>query len=83
MYADQLISAEKLPEVFHMDRREPRYQLSLEDFLLPLGGKLSGDNRWIKLANSSPGTTWKMTTRRSSARALVRPPSHSEWRSAL
>ncbi len=33
-----------------MCRREHRHQLSFEDFFLPFGGKLSGDNRWIKLA---------------------------------
>ena len=32
-----------------MYRREPRHQLSFEDFFLPFGGKLSGNNRWIKL----------------------------------
>jgi IS5 family transposase len=32
-----------------MYRREPRHQLSSEDFFLPFGGKLSGNNRWIKL----------------------------------
>ncbi len=32
-----------------MYRREPRHLLSFEDFFLPFGGKLSGDNRWIKL----------------------------------
>jgi hypothetical protein len=30
-------------------RREPRDLLSFEDFFLPFGGKLSGDNRWFKL----------------------------------
>ena len=25
-------------------------QLSFEDFYLPLGGKLSSDNRWVKLS---------------------------------
>jgi hypothetical protein len=35
-------------------RREHRHQLSFEDFLLPFGGKLSGDNRWIKLAELVP-----------------------------
>jgi len=54
MYADRLISAEKLPRVFHMYRREPRHQLSFEDFFLPFGGKLSSDNRWIKLAGLIP-----------------------------
>jgi len=37
-----------------MYRREPRHQLSFEDFFLPFGGKLSGDNRWIKLAELIP-----------------------------
>jgi IS5 family transposase len=37
-----------------MYRREHRYQLSLENFFLPFGGKLSGDNRWIKLAELIP-----------------------------
>jgi hypothetical protein len=32
-----------------MYRREHRHQLSFEDFFLPFGGKLSGDNRWLKL----------------------------------
>jgi IS5 family transposase len=54
MYADRLISAEKPPRVFHMYRREPRHQLSFEDFFLPFGGKLAGDNRWIKLAELIP-----------------------------
>ena len=37
-----------------MYRREHRHQLSFEDFYLPFGGKLSGDNRWIKLAELIP-----------------------------
>ena len=37
-----------------MYRREHRDQLSFEDFFLPFGGKLSGDNRWIKLAELIP-----------------------------
>ena len=32
-----------------MYRREPRHQLLFEDFFLPFGGRLSGNNRWIKL----------------------------------
>jgi hypothetical protein len=35
-------------------RREHRHQLSFEDFFLSFGGKLSGDNRWIKLAELIP-----------------------------
>lgn len=46
--------AQKLPDVFHMYRREHRHQLSFENFFLPFGGKLSGDNRWIKLAELIP-----------------------------
>jgi hypothetical protein len=37
-----------------MYRREHRHQLSFEDFFLPFGGKLSGDNRWTKLAELIP-----------------------------
>ena len=37
-----------------MYRREHRYQLSFENFFLPFGDKLSGDNRWIKLAELIP-----------------------------
>ncbi len=37
-----------------MCRREHRHQFSFEDFFLPFGGKLSGDNRWIKLAELIP-----------------------------
>lgn len=46
--------AEKQPIVFHMYRREHRNQLSFEDFFLPFGGKLSGENRWVKLADLIP-----------------------------
>jgi IS5 family transposase len=49
MYSDRLSSAELLPKVFHMYRSDPRHQLPFEDFFLPFAGKLSGDNRWIKL----------------------------------
>jgi len=37
-----------------MYRREHRHQLSFKDFFLPFGGQLSGDNRWIKLAELIP-----------------------------
>jgi len=37
-----------------MYRREHHHQLSFEDFYLPFGCKLSGDNRWIKLAELIP-----------------------------
>ena len=37
-----------------MYRREHSNQLSLEDFFLPFGGKFSGDNRWIQLAEMIP-----------------------------
>ncbi len=33
-----------------MYRRVPPSQVSSEDFYLPFGGKLSGENRWVKLA---------------------------------
>lgn len=37
-----------------MYRHEHRDQLSFKDFFLPFGGQLSGDNRWIKLAELIP-----------------------------
>jgi IS5 family transposase len=37
-----------------MYRRESSHQLSFEDFFLLFGGKLSGDNRWINLADLIP-----------------------------
>ena len=42
------------PRVFHVYRREHRDQLSFKDFLLPFGGQLTADNRWIKLAELVP-----------------------------
>ena len=54
MYVNGPIWAKKRPGVLHMYRREHRHQLSFEDFFLPFGGKLSGDNRWIKLAELIP-----------------------------
>ena len=44
----------KEARVLHIYRREPRNQLSFEDFFLPFGGKLSGENRWVQLADLSP-----------------------------
>ena len=37
-----------------MYRRSTPGQLSFENFYLPFGGKLSGDNRWVKLAELIP-----------------------------
>ena len=37
-----------------MYRQSPTGQLSFENFYLPFGGKLSGDNRWVKLAELVP-----------------------------
>jgi transposase, IS5 family len=34
--------------------RKNRHQLSFADFFLPFGGKLSGENRWVKLAGLIP-----------------------------
>jgi IS5 family transposase len=54
MYGIVLVCAQKLLRVFHMCRREHRNQPSFEGFFLPFGGKLSGDNRWIKRAELIP-----------------------------
>ena len=37
-----------------MYRRKHRDQLSFKDFFLPFGGQLSGENRWIRLAELIP-----------------------------
>ena len=49
-----LICDQKPPRVFHMYRCEHLDQLSFEVFLLPFGGKLAGDKRWIMLAELVP-----------------------------
>jgi IS5 family transposase len=50
MCASRLIPAERSTIVFHIYRREHRHQHSFADFFLSFDGKLSGENRWIKLA---------------------------------
>ncbi len=47
-------SNRKAAQGFPHYRREHRHQLPFEDFFLPFGGKLTGDNRWIKLAELVP-----------------------------
>lgn len=37
-----------------MYRKSPTGQLSFENFYLPFGGKLSGENRWVRLAELIP-----------------------------
>ena len=37
-----------------MYRQSPIEQLSFENFYLPFGGKLSGGNRWVRLAKLVP-----------------------------
>lgn len=36
-------------------------QLSFENFYLPFGGKLSGENRWVKLADMIPWDEFEAT----------------------
>ena len=62
-----------------MYRREHRDQLSFKDFFLPFGGQLSGDNRWINLAELIPWDELEDDYASSSARGLVLPPSHFAW----
>ena len=40
-----------------MYRKSNRAQLSIEEFSLPFGGRLSADNRWVKMAKLMP---WDM-----------------------
>ena len=42
-----------------MYRRSSTEQLSFENFYLPFGGKLSGENRWIRLAELVPWETFE------------------------
>lgn len=39
--------------------RKKSPQLSIEDFILPFGGKLQGDNRWVKLSALIPWDTFE------------------------
>ena len=54
MFGNGLVCAQKPSNVSHMVRHEHRDQFSFKDFFLPFGGQLSGDNRWIKLAELIP-----------------------------
>ena len=40
-----------------MLRKRDREQMTIEDFIGPMGGKLSAENRWVKIANIMP---WDM-----------------------
>lgn len=40
-----------------MYRKRDREQLRIDDFILPFGGKLDADNRWVKMARMMP---WDM-----------------------
>ncbi|MEL6137343.1 MAG: transposase, partial [Cyanobacteria bacterium J06628_6] len=42
-----------------MYRKTSPGQLSFENFYLPFGGKLSGENRWVKLSELIPWTTFE------------------------
>ncbi len=46
--------ADFCPKVAQNYPNEHRHQLSFEDFFLSFDDKLSGDNRWIKLAELIP-----------------------------
>ena len=37
-----------------MYRKRDRNQQTLDDFILPFGGKLKADNRWVKMAGMMP-----------------------------
>jgi len=37
-----------------MYRREDKNQLTMEEFMLPFGGRLLADNRWVKMAKLMP-----------------------------
>jgi len=52
----QCSCAERLPRVFHMNRRKVRKQLSPDGFFLSFGG--SPVRTAAKLAGRFPGTSW-------------------------
>jgi IS5 family transposase len=62
-----------------MYRREPRHQLSFEDFFLPFGGKLSGNNRWIKLHALIPWDELEDDYASQFCRDSGLQPSHFKW----
>ncbi len=67
--------------VFHMyRRREHRNQISFEDFFLPFGGKLSGDNRLTKLAELIPWDELEDGIQLSSAKVWELQQSPFVWR---
>ena len=37
-----------------MYRREAKNQLTMEEFMLPFGGQLLADNRWVRLSKLMP-----------------------------
>ena len=43
--------------VEQMYRKKDREQLTIDDFITPYGGKLSADNRWVKMEKIMP---WDM-----------------------
>ena len=51
---NQALGLKPLHLVTSMYRQTSPGQLSFENFYLPFGGKLSGDNRWVKLAQMIP-----------------------------
>ena len=40
-----------------MYRKEDKKQLTMEEFMLPFGGYLSADNRWVRMAKLMPWDT--------------------------
>ena len=65
------ISAQTQHGLFHVYRPKQRHQLSFNDCFLPIGDKLSDDNRGIKLAESFLGMSWKTIMQNIFARTLV------------
>ena len=37
-----------------MYQKKDRNQITIDDFVLPFGGKLSADNRWVEMAKLMP-----------------------------
>lgn len=54
IYENRINCILKTPSIFHMYRRKRPNPLWFKDFFIPFSGQLSGDNRWIKLADLIP-----------------------------
>jgi len=63
-----------------MYRQTSPGRLSFENFYLPFGGKLSGKNRWVKLAAMIPWETFESSYAAQFSEGGVHRPRRFPWR---